>query len=183
MMKQRHFSNDMGPDMVVKELLATRPVRLSTVRKRVRFQSPGVYALYYSGKEPLYRPVSVARPLLASAPIYVGNAASLHGRLMDHIASVTAVSNLRLKDFWFRYLPMDNKILGPSAELLLIEEFNPVWNTVLTGFGNHDPGGSCRRNQSSSLWDTVHPGRQHSKFRSHRRAASDIRADVRRFLA
>lgn len=36
--------------------------------------------------------------------------------------------------------------------------FRPVWNMVIDGFGNHDPG-SGRYNQKISSWDTLHPGR------------------------
>jgi len=35
--------------------------------------------------------------------------------------------------------------------------FNPLWNRLLDGFGNHDPG-KGRYNQMRSAWDVVHPG-------------------------
>lgn len=44
------------------------------------------------------------------------------------------------------------------GESLLIGRFSPIWNTVVDGFGNHDPG-SGRRNQARSRWDVLHPGR------------------------
>ncbi len=34
----------------------------------------------------------------------------------------------------------------------------PIWNTLIDGFGNHDPG-QGRRNQAKSRWDVLHPGR------------------------
>jgi hypothetical protein len=42
---------------------------------------------------------------------------------------------------------------------MLIERFKPVWNHVLDGFGNHDPG-SGRHQGLTPLWDTLHPGRE-----------------------
>ena len=41
---------------------------------------------------------------------------------------------------------------------MLIERFQPVWNRVLDGFGNHDPG-KGRYNQQKSPWDCLHNGR------------------------
>src|SRR5262249_6824895 len=43
-------------------------------------------------------------------------------------------------------------------ERLMIRTAAPVWNVVVDGFGNHDPG-SGRYNQKVSPWDTLHPGR------------------------
>jgi hypothetical protein len=57
-----------------------------------------------------------------------------------------------------RFLPVDD-IWIPLGESLLIEKTKPLWNIVVDGFGNHDPG-SGRYNQQISAWDTIHPGRQ-----------------------
>lgn len=46
----------------------------------------------------------------------------------------------------------------PMAEQLMIQTYRPVWNLVIDGFGNNDPGGG-RYNQDRSRWDTLHPGR------------------------
>jgi hypothetical protein len=43
-------------------------------------------------------------------------------------------------------------------EAELIRRYKPIWNTVVDGFGNHDPG-SGRSNQAKSPWDILHPGR------------------------
>lgn len=45
-----------------------------------------------------------------------------------------------------------------TVEAALIRHYHPLWNTVVDGFGNHDPG-SGRYNQEISEWDIVHPGR------------------------
>lgn len=44
------------------------------------------------------------------------------------------------------------------VEAELIRKYTPLWNTVVDGFGNHDPG-SGRYNQAKSEWDMLHPGR------------------------
>lgn len=77
--------------------------------------------------------------------------------MRDHAASINDVTNLDLADFVCRYLIVDD-IWIPLGESLLIEMFRPLWNTTLTGFGNHDPGAG-RYNQQRSFWDTLHPGR------------------------
>ena len=41
---------------------------------------------------------------------------------------------------------------------MLIESYGPVWNRVLDGFGNKDPG-KRRATQYKSPWDVLHPGR------------------------
>lgn len=45
------------------------------------------------------------------------------------------------------------------AERFLIEHYRPIWNTVIDGFGNHDPG-MGRRNMKRPRWDILHPGRE-----------------------
>jgi hypothetical protein len=42
---------------------------------------------------------------------------------------------------------------------MLLEEFRPVWNLVIDGFGNKDPG-RRRKEQYRSAWDVLHPGRK-----------------------
>jgi hypothetical protein len=44
------------------------------------------------------------------------------------------------------------------VEASLIRRYKPLWNMVVDGFGNHDPG-SGRYNQAKSEWDVLHPGR------------------------
>ena len=50
------------------------------------------------------------------------------------------------------------KVNAAMTTTLLIEHFKPVWNTVVDGFGNHDPGAG-RINMRRPKWDIVHPGR------------------------
>jgi hypothetical protein len=71
---------------------------------------------------------------------------------------IQELGNWGIEDFRCRYLVVDD-IWIPLGESLLIETFNPLWNRVMDGFGNHDPG-KGRYNQARSAWDVVHPGRQ-----------------------
>ena len=107
-------------------------------------------------------------------PIYVGKAVppgahkgnfgldtdpgqALYRRLKEHAESIRRASNLNIKDFQCRYLVVDD-IWIPLGEALLIAKFAPIWNKIIDGFGNHDPG-KGRYQQLRSRWDTLHPGR------------------------
>ena len=48
--------------------------------------------------------------------------------------------------------------LVSAVEAQLIRRFSPLWNSVVDGFGNHDPG-KGRYEQARSEWDVLHPGR------------------------
>ncbi len=82
---------------------------------------------------------------------------ALYDRLREHAESIKQAENLSLSDFACRYLAVDD-VWIPLAESLLIETFKPLWNILVDGFGNHDPGGG-RYNQRRSAWDLLHPGR------------------------
>ncbi|MEN6603100.1 MAG: Eco29kI family restriction endonuclease, partial [Bryobacteraceae bacterium] len=107
-------------------------------------------------------------------PIYVGKAVpagtrkggmgldvspgcALYNRLSEHAESIQCATNLRLDDFFCRYLAVDD-IWIPLGENLLIEMFRPVWNVLIDGFGNHDPG-KGRHQGKRPAWDVLHPGR------------------------
>lgn len=116
----------------------------------------GVYCIYYDGdSHPLYNGMT------GDVPLYVGKAVSsgapLQTRLRDHHKSLIQAEDLDPRDFCVRVLPInDNWVAG--CETRLITYFQPLWNTEVTGFGNHAPG-SRRSTQRLSLWDTLHPGR------------------------
>jgi len=44
------------------------------------------------------------------------------------------------------------------VEAEMIRKYRPLWNMVIDGFGNHDPGAG-RYDQAKSEWDVLHPGR------------------------
>jgi hypothetical protein len=62
-----------------------------------------------------------------------------------------------LADFYCRYLVVDD-IWIPLGESLIIQHFRPLWNVVVEGFGNHDPGKGRHAGKRPS-WDILHPGR------------------------
>lgn len=140
------------------------------------FIGAGVYALYYTGSFSAYGRLSeVNRNNQFNCPIYVGKAVpagarkgglgldvehgqALYRRLLEHAESVKAARNIDISDFYCRFLVVDD-IWIPLAESMLIERFTPVWNRVLDGFGNHDPG-KGRYNGMMPQWDCLHPGRE-----------------------
>jgi len=140
-----------------------------------RFAGAGVYALYYFGHLPHYKPL-IERSSQASSPIpiYVGKAVptggrkgdqeldasaghSLYGRLRHHANSIKQTTNLDINDFRCRFLIVDD-VWIPLGESLLIRQFRPLWNVIVEGFGNNPTGGP-RESQKRSPWDTLHPGR------------------------
>lgn len=139
------------------------------------FLGAGIYAIYYTGKFPVYKPiVDKNKNDKFECPIYVGKAVPkgarkggfgldapagtvLYRRLCEHAETIKQTENLSIDDFRCRYLTVDD-IWIPLGESLLIEMFSPLWNKMLDGFGNHDPGGG-RYNQQISPWDILHPGR------------------------
>lgn len=159
-------------DSVVDALLHRDPERLPPSSP---FTGAGVYVIYYTGDfEPYRHIVEVHTRVPFSRPLYVGKAVpagarkgratinprpgnALFQRLHEHSQSINEATNLKLEDFWCRYLAVDD-IWIPLGESLLIDRFSPIWNNVITGFGNHDPG-SGRYNQARSSWDVLHPGR------------------------
>jgi hypothetical protein len=160
----------------------------------------GVYVVYYTGALEWYR--SVARANQASKftqPIYIGKAiprggrkggigfdssargTALRDRLGQHYASVSEATNLEEPEFHYRSLVVD-EIWIPLGENMLIEQFKPVWNRVIDGFGNKDPG-IRRKDQFRSPWDVLHPGRKFAeKLGQNPWSMDDIVSDLRSYL-
>lgn len=142
------------------------------------FHGAGIYALYYHGPFAPYRKLAeINRTQGATVPIYVGKAIPAGGRkggglltegssqkptkalfkrLVEHAESIGS-TGLKVDDFSCRYLVVDD-IWIPLGESLLITRFSPLWNLLLDGFGNHDPGAG-RYNGLTPKWDVLHPGR------------------------
>jgi hypothetical protein len=136
------------------------------------FFGTGVYALYYTGSFELYQPIRMTHYDL---PIYVGKAVprgwrqarttgqearELYQRLREHERSLEQVNNLTTTDFSCRFMIFEDvatDMIG-TVEATLIKRYHPLWNTVLDGFGNHDPG-KGRYAQAKSDWDVLHVGR------------------------
>jgi len=135
----------------------------------------GVYCLYYLGDFAAYAPLSIVNREEVRLPIYVGKAVppgwrtarrqatshpTLIGRLREHARTIRSVKNLELDSFRCRFVFLldEEADLVVPVEASLIRLHKPLWNSVIDGFGNHDPG-SGRYNQAPSEWDVLHPGR------------------------
>lgn len=159
---------------VADSLTKQKPAPLGSIQ---RFVGAGIYAIYYTGDFDTY---SKLRDWNTSAddlnvPIYIGKAVptggrkgkvdpdvsakgtALFNRLDEHRKSIEQATNLGIGDFWCRYLVVDD-IWIPLGESLLIQRHRPIWNAIIDGFGNHDPG-SGRHQGARPNWDTLHPGR------------------------
>lgn len=156
---------------VVDALLERPAVPLRSIK---RFHGAGVYAIYYAGDFLPYAPLAKRNRMKAVVPIYVGKAipkggrkgvrlnaaaqsTALSSRLQEHAETIAQAENLDLDHFGCRSLVVDD-IWIPLGESLLIQRYEPLWNQVVEGFGNHDPG-SGRYQGQKPLWDELHPGR------------------------
>ena len=140
-----------------------------------RFAGAGVYALYYAGDFSLYAAIANRNRADPTLPIYVGKAVPpgwrtarskegdtpvLYRRLQEHARSVQQVVNLEIDAFRCRFMILggaESDLVVP-VEAELSRKYMPLWNSVVDGFGNHDPG-KGRYNQARSEWDVLHPGR------------------------
>lgn len=141
-----------------------------------RFDGAGVYALYYTGAFPAYAPLAQANQVKAGSwALYIGKAEAesarkgdpnqtnaidgpkLFNRIRNHTKSITKAENLDEKDFSVRALVVAPTWV-PLAEAVSIRLHHPLWNVLVDGLGNHDPGAG-RRAGMRPRWDTLHPGR------------------------
>ena len=160
----------------------------------------GIYAIYYVGAFPPYEKVAkIPLDEEGKPPLYVGKAIpkgsrkggmsadvvgsrSLRDRLSKHARVIDSAINLELKDFFFRHLVVDD-VWIPLGENVLIENFKPLWNVVLDGFGNNKPG-KRRQGQTRSSWDTLHPGRKWASLTADPVfSAEDVAERVRQALS
>jgi len=177
---------------VAQALLQKEPIPLGKIKP---FGGAGIYAIYYTGNFKPYEPIAKrCRNGKFEAPIYVGKAIPagarkggtglnvsagkvLYNRLSEHAESIRDVDNLDIKDFFCRFLVVDD-IWIPLGESLLIAKFSPIWNNIVDGFGNHDPG-KGRYEGMRPRWDVLHPGRAWStKCKPRRETPQQIIADV-----
>jgi hypothetical protein len=182
---------------VADALLAQAVVPLSQLQS---FGGAGVYAIYYTGAFVPYTLLAAAnREGRYALPIYVGKAVPagarkgggasdvpdgpvLFKRLAEHRQGIDDSSNLQVADFACRHLVVDD-IWIPLGESLLIAQFSPLWNVLVDGFGNHDPGRG-RQQGMRPRWDTLHPGRAWaSQLKERMETADQIANDAKTFLA
>ena len=140
-----------------------------------QFLGSGVYGLYYVGAYELYAKISELNRSTCVQPIYLGKAVppgwrtartgtsetfDLYQRLREHTRSIIQGANLDIDDFRCKFMILngiESDLIVP-VEAELIRRYMPLWNTLVDGFGNHDPGAG-RYNQARSEWDVLHPGR------------------------
>jgi hypothetical protein len=162
------------------------------------FEGAGIYAIYYDGAFHAYEEIAKRNSDgRYSAPIYIGKAIPkggrkgynleaepgrvLFNRLMQHVRSLQEARSLDLGNFRCRILVADD-VWIPLGETLLIAKFNPLWNLVVDGFGNHDPG-KGRHEGLRPRWDVLHPGRSWAENCKQRPETADqIIREVREFL-
>jgi Eco29kI restriction endonuclease len=130
----------------------------------------GIYLLYYRGEFSLYSSITYANQNSCCMPIYIGKAETpgkrtgkgtvmggLIGRLREHRNSISQTNNLNVADFHFTVVAMAVDLVA-WGEAILIRHFQPVWCSIISGFGIHAPG-KGREGQMRSMWDEIHPGR------------------------
>jgi len=187
---KRHLGESVGQAML------RQPV--TPMAELASFSGAGIYAIYYRGDFPAYEAIAERNQGQDFiAPIYVGKAVPkgarkggdleaapgkvLFTRLMQHKRSIEEADNLDIAEFYCRYLIVDD-IWIPLGESLLIAKFDPLWNKLIDGFGNHDPG----RGRHAGLrprWDVLHPGRPWAdRCQSREETAEQIISEARDYL-
>lgn len=146
---------------------------INTLPPELHFTGSGVYGLYYCGDFEHYNPIVENNG--DGTLIYIGKAVPpgwrtarnqstdrpvLYQRLREHNRSIEQCQNLNIRDFKCRFIILrdrESDLISP-LEAELIRRHTPIWNSLVDGFGNHDPG-SGRYGQARSEWDVLHPGR------------------------
>lgn len=145
----------------------------------MKFHGTGVYSIYCIAKSGVYSAYHQINRTSFQIPIYVGKAVpkgwrqarvqqdtdtlsyEMYVRLKQHSRSIEQGDGLDGSDFYCRFMILEGaeSDLISTVEAALIRLYKPLWNTVVDGFGNHDPGNG-RYNQAKSDWDVCHPGRK-----------------------
>ena len=142
------------------------------------FSGAGVYAIYCIARKGIYKTYGERINRTSyDVPIYVGKAVPagwrqnrivdevagnvLYGRLRQHAESIKSGKGLAIADFVCRFAILEGETANMIAALesAIIAEHTPLWNSVIDGFGNHDPG-KMRVTGKRPQWDCLHPGRQ-----------------------
>jgi hypothetical protein len=174
-------------ESMVKVVLEQRVYPLAEVPP---FEGAGVYVIYYTGSYEPYKSIAQRnKGRKWNQPIYVGEAARKGGRkggvlaegpagrvllsrLRNHVDSIRGTKNLKVEDFFCRYLVLKDFFI-PLCESLLIDKYMPIWNKVIDGFGNKVVGVGREKDQQKSMWDVLHPGRTGSATRANRKYPTD----------
>lgn len=176
--REHVYRNDAFEELVKDAVRFFNGTPVHSLPPPQKFSGTGVYALYYTGKNPLYKHYGDLNRLAYDFPIYVGkavpkgwrqarishqvgsNSNELYNRLREHARSIALADGLDLNDFSSRFVIFESTgsdMIG-TIEAALIKLNRPLWNSCIDGFGNHDPG-KGRYQQAKSDWDTLHKGR------------------------
>lgn len=165
-----------------------------------RFDGAGIYALYYTGSHPAYAPLAECnRESPGSWALYIGKAEAensrkgdpnqvrssvgpkLYNRISNHLKSIEAATNIDAADFQVRALAVAPTWI-PLAEVVAIRLHHPVWNVLVDGLGNHDPGAG-RYKGMRPRWDTLHPGRAWAdRLQPRMETPDDVQQDTINYL-
>lgn len=176
------YKNDAFVELVKDAVRFFNGTPVHTLPPPETFLGTGVYALYYIGNHSLYNKYAELNRLSYNYPIYVGKAVpkgwrqartsdntksqsrELIGRLREHGRSIHLSTDLSIEDFMCRFVIFEEEgsDMISTIEAALIKFNKPLWNTVIDGFGNHDPGRG-RYEQAKSDWDVIHEGRTWAK--------------------
>lgn len=172
------YKNDAFAELVKDAIRFFNGTPVHTLPPPESFLGTGVYAIYYTGKNPAYKKYAQLNRLSYSYPIYVGKAVpkgwrqarvsdnqlsqskELISRLREHGRSISIAQGLELQDFMCRFVIFEDAgsdLIG-VIEAALIKLSMPLWNTAVDGFGIYCHR-SKRYEQKKSDWDVIHPGR------------------------
>ena len=168
-----------------------------------QFHGTGVYAIYCTAKTGVYKNFHEINRTSYNIPIYVGKAVpqgwrqarssnsteslsyELNNRIREHGRSLEQGAGLKLNDFRCRFMILEggeSDLIG-TVEAALIRSYKPIWNSLIDGFGNHDPG-SGRYKQAMSDWDVCHPGRSWAdKCKGKHAAKSKLLKSIESFIS
>lgn len=201
--REKHvYRNDAFEEILKDAVLFFNGTPVHSLPPPERFDGAGVYAIYCLSKTGIYQKFGQQINRMEYAvPIYVGKAvppgwrqgrniedvndgSALFSRLQDHSKSISNAKNLDIRDFACRFVIFEGVSVSMVAaiEAKLISLKNPLWNSVIDGFGNHDPGGKRITGKLSS-WDTLHPGRKWAeKMTGEKPNANALRQRIKDYM-
>jgi len=158
------LSTDQLTRIICRQFEEQEPVSLANPLPL--FTGAGLYAIYYQGDSvKLYRPLNQlaipvyagqARATNSATGRTAGKARPLMDRVQQHRESIEG-GGLPIGEFSVRLLLMPDVHIDMGENGLRVG-YQPVWNSILSGFGSHEQGSTTRQSKRSK-WDTVHPGR------------------------
>jgi hypothetical protein len=197
------YRNDAFAELIKDAIRFFNGTPVVTLPPPEQFSGRGVYAIYYTGSNPIYARYAELNRTAYDFPIYVGKAvpagwrqsrisdsvenqsSELYRRLAEHGGNIRQTSNLKLREFFCRFVIFEHSgsdMIG-TVEAALIKLKRPLWNCCLDGFGNHDPG-SGRYQQARSDWDVMHPGRSWAmKCKGRHNTKQSISEKIKAYLS